>query len=361
MKRTSNLWFLILLCTLILFFSLALLTLPKKSFSKKENRPLASAPSLGIDALLEGKYFEELGKYCSDHFPFRNMFTSLCSISELSLGKLEVNGVIPTSEGALVSVSKKASGHPENIERINEFISNTDNTYLYVPPRQCDIFKDSLPSIYASHDNMPSLLTAGAKTNFNAMLSKSQSTDGVYYRTDHHWTSNGAYFAYTQICEQMGIESYPSDYFERVTVSADFYGTSYSKSGLPKFMCEKDTVELYRYEGDENYTVYNYETGKTANSLYDMDALGTADKYRVFMGGNYSHISITKSEQSEERERLLLIKDSYANSLLPFLSMHFDIELIDPRYSTKSYADELIKERNYDRLLIVMSFDSILS
>ena len=176
----------------------------------------------------------------------------------------------------------------------------------------------------------------------------------MWYNTDHHWTTHGAFLAYTSLAGALGVPPYPLSDFDRVTVSEEFLGTSFSKSGLYSSAC--DSVTLYRYEGDTELSVYDHETKETKNGLYFFDKLTQKDKYLVFLGGNYSRITIT--ETSAERPKMLLIKDSFANALIPFLARHFDLNVIDPRYFVGDIS-ELIKDEKYDKALILIGLGTL--
>ena len=155
----------------------------------------------------------------------------------------------------------------------------------------------------------------------------------LYYRNDHHWTSLGAYVAYLELSDELGYTPISLDSFTRVSVADDFLGTTHSSAGLP--FTSFDSIDLYRYEGDEDYTVEVVmgDTVQKLDGLYDLTKLGSKDKYSVFLGGNYSHVRVTKDGDAE-REKLVIIKDSFANSLLPFLARHYRILAVDPRYKT---------------------------
>ena len=100
-----------------------------------------------------------------------------------------------------------------------------------------------------------------------------------------------------------------------------------------------------------DYKVEYCMEGKTASSIYDMDALGKKDKYMVFLGGNYPLIRITTPGRNNRK--LLIIKDSYANTLVPFLLEHYDeIYMVDPRYYTDS-IEKLVRDEHIDNIMIL--------
>lgn len=354
MKKTKDILFLIFLCAIILFFGTAILLIPPRDFSAKENRNLSGAPKISVDSMLSGEYFTALGNFYKDQLPFRDGFTAIHSLAELSLGKTECNGVIPTSEGTLIALPKydDPSLIGDNIDTISDM--NTRNSLLYVPPRAIDLSKSSLPSVYCFECEVTQKLPYTTAELFDQFLDSENS----YYGTDHHWTTDGAFFAYTQICKELDITPYPKDSFVIETVSENFYGTSFSKSGLPAFLISPDTIKLYRYENDSSFEIFHHDTNQSFSGFYHYDALSTTDKYRVFLGGNYAHISV-KGADGEDRPKLLLIKDSFANSLIPFLALHYDIEVIDPRYCSPSFLREQLERGDFDSTLFVLSLDTL--
>ena len=345
--KISDVLFLLLLGVIILFLGAAIFILPQKSFSQKENRSLSTMPKVSLGSITSGEYFKKLGDFYSDQFPLRNTFTAAHALFELSLGKQEVNRVIVTDK-ALIARSNE---NTEQIKSNLNFISSIRNSTLCVPPSSWDIFKGPM-----EHSTIASILPADAANDFRALCENRE--EYIYYKTDHHWTTKGAYIAYTQICNKLSLRAYPEEYFTKETVNTDFRGTSFSRSCLPEFAVEPDKIFLYRYEDDQKITVLNHENGVSFNGFYQMQHLEQTDKYRVFLGGNYAHISVLNDTP---KPKLLLIKDSFANSLVPFLALHFDIEMIDPRYCSKSFLREQLERTDIDNIIFLLSADTLSS
>ncbi|GJM80533.1 hypothetical protein HMSSN139_30290 [Paenibacillus sp. HMSSN-139] len=136
----------------------------------------------------------------------------------------------------------------------------------------------------------------------------------LYYKTDHHWTTLGAYYAYRELCKQMGIVPQAKNEFELRQVTDQFYGSLYSTSGFRHL--RPDQIELWLPKDEERVSVEYSGEQQPADSLYAMENLNGKDKYAVFLNGNPAQVKIT-SDQANGR-RLLIVKDSYANSLIPF-------------------------------------------
>ncbi len=358
----------IILCVLLLTFSLALMFIlifsNDKTFSEKENRALKTKPNITIEKVLNGKYFVEITKYCTDQFPFRESFTGISSFIDLSLCRNESNGVIVSKDEILIP-RHDYENHQiliENLNAISRFIENNNEknlpSYIAVAPRSIDVNKKALPSYfstsYGTSEYQELYKTIQESKLIDTLPHLSNATDSgikTFYNTDHHWTTHGAYIAYLEIAKKLGVEPYPLNYFDIETISTDFLGTSFSKSGLFDFE-SKDTILLYRYENDSKITVTNNNKSK---ELYDFSALDTSDKYSVFLGGN---TDVLKIRNQKTKPKLLLIKDSFANSVIPFLALHFDIDAIDLRYYKNSLSD-YITTNDFDATLILFGIDTL--
>ena len=350
---------------LLLLVSLAvsLPILPKKNFSAKERRALAAFPKLRAETILDGRFFFALSTYYADHFPLRESFTALKAASERALGKRENNGILFGADGYLIARGeyKSLAIAEQNLYAIRTLSERADiPTTVSILPRATDVLTTCLPRGYdlthASqiHEAITRILPANTDLR-TPLREAAEAGDRVFYRTDHHWTTEGAYLAYTHLASTLGITPYPIEDFTPITLTNDFLGTTFAKSGLSRAM--PDTITCYRYGGDDRYTVTNAETGARTHTLYNMDALSGDDPYEVFLGGNYARLSIADEERSE-KPTLLLFKDSFANALIPFLARHFQLTVVDPRYEP-SGADALVREIAPDRILILFGADTV--
>jgi hypothetical protein len=191
--------------------------------------------------------------------------------------------------------------------------------------------------------------------NVNGEISDAAAKGGyVWFRTDHHWTSRGAYIAYKAICERFLVVALDDSGFKSEWIDGDFCGTTASRfaSGVPY----PDRVELMRYEGDEEFIVIDYDTGNISESLYDYGYSDKKEKYSVFLGGNHGHIGIYR--EGKKRETMVVIKDSFANSVNPFLACHYDLEVYDLRYFKGNINDE-ISDISPDKILLLYGIDTV--
>jgi hypothetical protein len=160
------------------------------------------------------------------------------------------------------------------------------------------------------------------------------------------------------ICEELGETAFDEDFFDITTVSNNFFGSSFRRSALPHALVSPDQINLYRYEADDQITVTDHYRDGEQRGLYSLHSLASGDQYTVFLGGNDPYLSVTKKSNSPRR-KMLLIKDSFANSLIPFLALHYDIEMIDPRYIQPSNAADLIELDTFDAVLMLCSKNTL--
>lgn len=334
--------------TFLAVFGMGLLLSPPKDYSAEENRLLTTAPALTAPALADGSYTAALGKYFSDQFPLRSRWVRLKATCERVLGGGESNGVLVGKNGYLIPRGEGTEAQYAALERNLQALATLESKLQHhaqgalslrcaVVPRSVDVNRVHLPSGYAAVDTdaVWRYLAAGAPMAMcdlrTPLQRAAEEGAAVWYKTDHHWTSEGAYCAYVALGQTLGYTPYARDTFRLQTVSTDFLGTTYSRAGLLADEC--DAVTLWRYADDEAYTVRiqaSDGTCRTQSGFYDLAALQTKDQYRVFLGGTNACVYV-EPPQGETLPTLLLLKDSYAQSLAPFLARHFRLILIDPR------------------------------
>ena len=227
--------------------------------------------------------------------------------------------------------------------------------YLGLIPTAAEVWKDRLPHGADSADQSALLKEArgtGAVWADIAGALAAHSEEPVFYRTDHHWTSLGAYYGYTALLEAMGETPLPLG--EAETVSDDFYGTLYSSSGV--HWVAPDTIE--RYVREDAVTVEDvYGGGK--HGLYVDSFLEEKDQYASFLGGNQPLYIVRNSAASSDK-KLLLVRDSYSDSLAPFLCRHFaEIHLLDLRYNKTSVA-QYAADMGADGIAVLYSVDNFM-
>lgn len=352
MKNKFNIATIISCLLVIVVLAVMFFATPDKEMSQKENRTLTQTPRFSIDRLFSGEYTTELATYISDQFPARDAFVLVKAYSELALGKRENNGIIYAEKDILIARDEiKDNRINENLQSIKDFENATGaKVCAAVLPRTVDVFAECLPNTYPTEsDKMlwQDYFAFAKKNNITAPnLYDKLCEKNNYYHTDHHYNIYGAYQVYDMLGASLSYKPKELSYFKEEKVSDNFCGTSMRASGF--YMAPKDEVTLLRYDGDEDYTI-------TADGeqiqMYDMSRLSTTDQYAVFLGGNHARVDISKGEG---RPKLLVVRDSFADSLAPFLAIHYDLIMLDLRYFTENIQQIVVRE-NISRVLILES------
>jgi hypothetical protein len=338
----------------ILTGAMYLIFAPKQDFSEDENRVLESAPKVTLASLANGSFMDSIESYVGDHFMFRKASIALNTRIQLMMGKRDLGsnygqtpaegGVYFGKDGHLYEVllPNHTDTFARNVAAIQLFAKNTDLPFYFMPvPSGAQEQQDRLPFSAPSHDQREELNTiqAGAGKNTKVIdlfdtLSDRTGND-YYYKTDHHWNTFGAYKGYEALVKAMNIQPTPQEDFDFEAVSDSFLGTLYSKAILTTQ--EPDVLYLPVYK---KTAVLTQQTGKQQrDSLYWKEYLEKKDKYSVFLGGNHS-VDVVKNSAVSNGRKLLIIKDSYANSMVPFLATNFqEIHIIDPRYYNQDIYD----------------------
>ena len=364
MKKMADTAFVIGCAAFIAALGISVLIREHKSFSEDENRVLNRFPNISAESILSGDFSYRLGRFYEDQFPFRRRFTSFKALSERSMMRGENNGIIFGTDGYLVKnhVYEDTALYSENLEAIDAFCkkygSEGIETEVFFAPRGVDVLKDKLPEIYSNSDDQAVWELAERKLP-DLIYANSEIEDAVergeyvFYRNDHHWTPLGAYEGYKKIISRFGADSKNISGFEYESVSREFFGSVWSESGIVNGVAD----ELFILRGKGEYSVINYDTGEIYDSLYFMEKALTKDKYGVFLGGNFGHIGIYGEG---ERDTLVIIKDSFANCLVPFLACHFNIEIYDLRYFEGRISEEIERVRA-DKILMIYGIDTVVT
>lgn len=354
-----------LLCIGILSLSVCLLAGPKKEFSENENRYLAKFPSFSVRTLIDGEYTDSVGDWLADHFPQRDFFVGLKSGAEIASGRREINHVYVAKDGYLIESYAK----PLNTERITDtlarFYEKTDKTKvdinLMLVPTAVTIYSDKLPAYAPASHQMETVSAIYDATGIPAIdcteqLSGGASHGQLYYRTDHHWTTFGAYYGYLAYCDAKGLTPVPLESMTAQTVTEEFAGTLYSR--VNDYNHKKDTITIYTNPADE-LTVTYVDTGEVTDSLYNLDYVMEKDKYSLFLNNIHPLITI-ENKAADSQDTLMLVKDSYANSMVPFLAHHYKkIYVFDTRYYRDGPSSFLAEHNDITDLLLLYNMNTL--
>lgn len=353
-----------------LFFGMFLFSLfPKeKEFSETENRYLQQKPEISLKRVLNGTFEADYEAYIKDQFPARDSWVGLKNKFEYSLGKQEMNGVYVGRENYFIE-NHPAQNYESNLAKENIVtLSNTVSQYekmlgeghvkVMLVPNAVTILGDKLPEYAMPYNQMEYLEQVKGEIKEEEVWIPLYETlvqhkeEGIYYHTDHHWTTLGAYYGYEQWCKESGITPVALSDMEQTLLTKDFLGTISSKIN---FAMKAD--EMYRFEPKGADYTAAYMNREEENTLYDEEALKIKDKYAYFLKGNNGIVTIT-NHSMEEGETLLVVKDSYANCFLPMIASHYKtVYVVDLRYYS-NLLSESVAEWEIDDLLILYNVNS---
>ena len=365
MSRKYSIFITVLFCLFIFGFGIAFLILPDRSFSEQENRYLTQFKAPTVESVFgkNGQFMTNFEKYVNDQFPLRDGWIGLKAWSERLAGKQENNDIYFAKDQTLIS--RVEDPDMDQLAADMGYLDTLAGTagvpvYFGIIPTAAAVWADKLPANAPTADELSIIdhlyFSTGANTIDMASPLLQHKEEDIYYRTDHHWTSLGAYYGANAILEALGMEPLDLNDYQKTTVTEDFYGTLYSSSGVR--WLPPDSIDTY--VSGEGITNTYYDNGKlTDGPLYVDSYLSVKDKYSYFLGG-VQGLRVLRT-QNTDAPKILMVRDSYTDSLAPFLTERFsEIHLFDLRYnniSLKSY----IEENDIDTVVVLYSFSNFVT
>lgn len=356
---------------LIFIFGMAVWFLlnPKSEYSSSEKRYLQQFPEISVNKVLDGSFGTEFESYFADQFPARSFWVGLNAYYTLDTGNNGANGVYNCNNGYLINKPVSTNNKLEkNVSAIVKFKNSIDVpvTVMFAPSTGY-VTDNVLPAVHDKYND----------DNYFEQTSKTLSENGIaftdlrktfkeayadgnqlYYKTDHHWTTLGAYTAYQKLCEQLNINPAPKEKFD-IKSYGGFYGTTYSTSGF--WFTQPDSIQIWDNpeNTDKNIKVKISEGTNTDEfgSMYFYNHLDEDDKYPVFIDGNHALTEITNS--NAKGGTILLVKDSFSHSLAPFLAENYSkIILVDMRYYKMSVS-QIVEQEKPEQVVFLYGIDNI--
>ena len=358
----------------------------EKEFSPSEKRILADFPQVlksdsdkkttgenAMDALqnvASGDFGKGFETFFSDHFPVRKFWVGTNAYATLYEGYNGANGVYHCAEGYLINEPVPEDNQIDNnLENLTDFkldIGDTPMTAMFVPSTGY-VADDKLPLVHKTYrddeyfDKISKVLKNGG-VDFvdlrDTFKTEHKNGSQLYYKTDHHWTTRGAYTAYKQLCEKLGITPTPESAFS-IEKYGDFYGTTYSKSGF--WFTPPDTVEVWNNRANTpdkiNVTIRDGKTEKNQNSMFFYEHDKEEDKYPIFIDGNHFYTEITN--KNAKGGTIVVIKDSFSHCMAPFLAENYSkVIMVDMRYNGNTDVTELVKKEKAEQVLVLYGIDN---
>ncbi len=341
------------------------IVMPDQEYSEGENRVLTQRPAFSFAALIDSQnsYTTEFEEYFNDQFYMRDKWVGLKAGIEKCIGKTENDGVYFAENDNLIETPNEDSAGEVNIKSINSFCASAEvPVYFAIIPNSICVNSEKLPRFADDGGEeawIEALYDKSTKSKNCALTQalKEHQDEYIYYRTDHHPTSLGAYYIYCSLAAKLGFAPNQLCDYTRETVSKSFYGTMRAKSGA--WWIQADEITRFMLP-DESYTLTTYKNAneaETNDGLYVWEQLNTRDQYTFFLGGNQPRQVIENADDTQGK-RLLVIKDSFSHCIVPFLAAHYaQIHLIDLRYY-RSGLQDYINEQGIDEVLILYSAEN---
>lgn len=356
---------------LIFIYGMALWFLfsPKTDYSSSEKRYLQKFPDANVEKVLSGEFGSEFETFFADQFPQRNTWVGINAYTTLAEGNNGASGVYNCKNGYLINKPVSTDNNlDKNVGAVVDFAKTIDApTTVMLVPSTGYIADDVLPTFHDKYNDDEDISKISStlskeKIGFVDLRErfKSEYKNGsqLYYKTDHHWTTKGAYTGYQELCKALGITPIDDSTLKKDSYP-DFYGTTYSSSGF--WLTPPDNIEIWSNpkNSDKNISVKITEGAnvKTSGSMYFTDHLKEDDKYPVFIDGNHALTEITNT--NAKNGTILLIKDSFSHSLAPFLAENYSkVVLVDLRYYKESVS-QLVSTYNPEQVVVLYGIDNL--
>lgn len=339
------------------------LIIKDREFSPNENRYLAEVPELSWDNIMSGKFQDGLEDYLRDQVCFRDGWITVKTGIQKACGDTDIGGAYVGKDGydfeKITPEDVDEKQVDRNIKAVEDFFMTASETidkqklsFLLVPTSGL-VMQEKLPKNARLFDQAKYIdQVQKAMKDYNFVDVRDTLMDHndeyIYYKTDHHWTSAGACLAYDAWSERTGGEVEKEDGLAKNVVSDKFHGSLYSK--ILDADSAYDEIWTYGLQKDEAFgskdCTVTIDEKQQLDSIYDDEKLQEKDKYAYFLGGNYGqvHIQNQKAASKAKGKNILIIKDSFANSFVPFVTQDYEnIYMVDLRYyngDMKAYLQE---------------------
>ena len=355
----------VLFCLLLVLGAVLLLAGPDRQYSENEKRYLSLCPVWSMEEILNGTFQEELENWVADQFPGRNLWVGIHAYANYCMGRNAQQDIYHAKNGYLINApaTNDLTLFETTVGRFDAFADKTGlPSSMILVPSTGWLKEELLPLGHGEYaedtmfEKVGQLADHLACFDFREALLEADQLDAIAYRTDHHLTSWGNYTLYKAWRSETGKTYLPEETYQIETID-DFYGTTWSGSGY--WLTEPDYVELWDSGASVTVTIADGDQEEHADSMFFRSHLHQSDKYPVFLDGNHTLTTIHNPDASEGT--LLVIKDSYAHGLVPFLADHYEtIYMIDLRFYRGSVSD-FVLERGVDELLFLYGANTLLT
>ena len=364
-KLSSKITAFIILVYIGVFF-VSFIFLPKEKRSSEENRELSVIADVTAEEIYDGRLFSEISDYMTDRFPLRSNWISLSAEIKSDLTESIINGIY-VGDGMLLEtgLDKQTEGFASTAASINSYASRFKGTvYLAVIPTSSGIYNEQLPEYMLTVRENTRIsrfyeqLSSSIRRIDAYNILKSQKENYIYYRNDNRWTSYGAYTVYRSVIQKLGFNPTAYDKYTIEHITDDYRGNLYNKCLYSSM--KADIIDFYKYpDGAQIVSCIGTDTEgrRFEKAIYDKMYLDSDDKYNVFYGKPAMLTEIRTTVNNNKK--LLVIKDSFCDSFIPFLIQHYsEIAIVDPAMIDGSIK-EVVSPDEYDQTLIIIGINTL--
>lgn len=317
----------------------------------------------------EGSVLKGADDYLDDCFPLKNNWRSLYAQSLAATGRIQFDNIFIAGDRLIkVSDGSKDDLSEKNINNINRFVDTTSTpVYVMLAPTAAGVYSADLPAFVTASSQKDKINSVYMQLDkrINSIDAYyplySSRNEYVFYRTEDLWTSFGAYYAYCESVKPLGIKPMKIDNYDQEYAEVSFTGSLFSKVMYRGIAPDRINIFRTKYQSSVDHVVLtNNDDVRDAKSIYFNSALSTPKKTDIFLlGDTYEKIDIT-TELADE-PKLLIIKGSFANTIVPFYTNNYsEIVLCDPVLMKQNghTITDLVDPDDFDRILIMFDIDS---
>lgn len=353
-----------LFALVLLVFAVVDMAESDRLFSQTENRILAQRPKWSLESVLDGSYEREYENYATDQFVSRDTWVMLKTRMDILLQKKVIKGVYLAADGYLIEqhLPQEYDGEltDKRLDQLRQLTERYPQSLVMLAPTADNILTEKLPSHAVSYDQSRLMERVKGQIGeehvidlFPTLLEHRE--EYIYYRTDHHWTTLGAYYAYLEWARKVGYPPRDYDPQDLETVSDSFLGTLHSRINLPM---EPDEIQIFPRTNRRSVRI-TYDFDRETSSYYEPSYLEDKNQYGYFLDDNHAFVEIETAYYADGKE-LFIIKDSYANSLIPILAPHYEkIYVLDLRYYNGSLFSLMDQYVTDDRVSVLVMYNCI--
>lgn len=341
-------------CILLAAAVLSGFIMPDKYYSESEKRTLTQKKDISVSDFSSGKTGTAIEKYLADQFPLRDGWITVKTLAERLCGKTEISDVYFGKNGYLIDAfaccnKKQLTANIESLVKLSDKLKPYGiPMQVMLVPTAAYILADKLPA-YAPNIDQKALAELARERGLDTVnvfdILAEHRDEYIYYKTDHHFTSLGAYYCYAAWMQAQGKTAEPLSAWQSQILCDDFRGTTYNKVNYPFASYDTVTAFCKTTAHKVSYNGGNYVT----DSIYERKYLSGKDRYAVFLNSNQTETVVF----GEGEGRLLILKDSYANCFAQFvIDDYAETHLIDMRFFRDSVAD-YIEENGITQVLVL--------